>query len=133
MKLIRDIERFRLLMEYHSFLSKLEKMDIWKKYKVSVSLRSIIHSYNRSDENDVKYWKNGFPSPYGVSFILIYINIDVNTSEVIVSVSLRSIIHSYEVKRFLEENKNDHTFPSPYGVSFILIVSILINCIIKGS
>ena len=64
---------FRLLMEYHSFLSD--------NYLTSHS-KFIIK----------------FPSPYGVSFILIIRKI--NTFRVIgvplVSVSLRSIIHSYK-------------------------------------
>ena len=69
-------------------------------YKVSVSLRSIIHSYQH-----VCFilslrciW---FPSPYGVLFILIRIRgivLGYDGSN-IVSVSLRSIIHSYNTVR----------------------------------
>ena len=62
-----------------------------------------------------------FPSPYGVSFILIdkpRKNIE-NLIEV--SVSLRSIIHSYVILSFSNGVNIVIRFPSPYGVSFILI------------
>ena len=64
---------FRLLMEYHSFLLK-ETLAI-----------------------DQKLAKVEFPSPYGVSFILIYNTRMVNHIRCYssVSVSLWSIIHSY--------------------------------------
>ena len=65
---------------------------------VSVSLRSIIHSYkiikNRSGKNE----RNEFPSPYGVSFILI------------------EMLENWLVSQL------GYEFPSPYGVSFILIM-----------
>ena len=88
-----------------------------------------------------------FPSPCGVSFILMdilikIINLFLNkgfrllaeyhsflykdvltvTSDVIsyVSVSLRSIIHSYPYKNWLKQ-RTQLKFPSPCGVSFILI------------
>ena len=139
---------FRLLTEYHSFLC--DASDLYKHcYSyVSVSLRSIIHSYvNGYAINKCTKGIYKFPSPYGVSFILIgrwCINdihqytdsVSVSLRSIIhsyivvyiflikkwwVSVSLRSIIHSYfkkniyRIKIFLE-------FPSPYGVSFILII-----------
>ena len=55
------------------------------------------HSFLRTC-NDVIEWaeENGFPSPYGVSFILI-----------------SNIVQPYDVFYIV--------FPSPYGVSFILI------------
>ena len=63
--------RFRLLTEYRSFLSI-----------------SSAHCY-------VVPFKEKFPSPYGVSFILmLYLRSIIRTS-MIVSVSLRSIVHSY--------------------------------------
>ena len=40
---------------------------------VSVSLRSIIHSYQVINKNDEKIEIVKFPSPYGVLFILIWI------------------------------------------------------------
>ena len=64
---------FRLLTEYHSFLFTKETALM-------------------------KFLMNTFPSPYGVSFILIinfYQDIE-NDKIIIVSVSLRSIIHSYK-------------------------------------
>ena len=95
-----------------------------------------------------EHWK--FPSPYGVSFILIlkskvilmiYVSIIVSVSLrsiihsyafktilllfikfSIVSVSLRSIIHSYQDVGYIAiEYKYIFRFPSPYGVSFILM------------
>ena len=93
--------------------------------KVSVSLRSIIHSYNL---NVRLYTENNVLN---------------------VSVSLRSIIHSYDITdneieklesfRLLTEyhsflyvnvyynskSSKKSRFPSPYGVSFILILEML--------
>ena len=63
---------FRLLAEYHSFLF-LGEGELYKKFSKE------------------------FPSPYGVSFILIQLNLKNATSEI-------------------------EMFPSPYGVSFILII-----------
>ena len=86
--------RFRLLMEYHSFL------------------------YNDTFFN-IEIDGYEFPSPYGVSFILIIICILKSGYIYRVSVSLWSIIHSYY---FSSDNNDDFIwFPSPYGVSFILI------------
>ena len=63
---------FRLLTEYHSFLSlNRTYRHCWKKW-VSVSLRSIIHSYYSKDIMDIIDEVREFPSPYGVSFILIW-------------------------------------------------------------
>ena len=64
-----------------------------------------------------------FPSPYGVSFILIIsiaIVVYIFLIKKWVSVSLRSIIHSYFIKDIKEVTEYIQ-FPSPYGVSFILI------------
>ena len=90
------IMSFRLLMEYHSFLFPRRTMYVLNS-KVSVSLWSIIHSYGELI-GLLDDWGVKFPSPYGVSFILI--------------------VRAYKV------NKEDATvmFPSPYGVSFILIL-----------
>ena len=68
---------FRLLAEYHSFLF-LGEGELYKKFSKE------------------------FPSPYGVSFILIQLNLKNATSEI-------------------------EMFPSPYGVSFILIKDIYIT------
>ena len=72
-KFIKDLRRlsFRLLMEYHSFLClelacKQNEKEIW----VSVSLWSIIHSYISLSLNISI--ASMFPSPYGVSFILMW-------------------------------------------------------------
>ena len=66
------------------------------KFGVSVSLRSIIHSYAGVDMVQARILGK-FPSPYGVSFILInqIIYYEHNNYHQ-VSVSLRSIIHSYQ-------------------------------------
>ena len=63
--------------------------------EVSVSLRSIIHSYIQVLPHLLLYHLQRFPSPYGVSFILT-------------------------VKTFKFKSIFKHVFPSPYGVSFIL-------------
>ena len=70
-----------------------------------------------------------FPSPYGVSFILIrYFCIPCNpTKSNGVSVSLRSIIHSYAKMIKFKSDSIEVKFPSPYGVSFILMVGDLVN------
>ena len=110
-------------MEYHSFLLTLElkgdnlimyfyvsvslwsiihsyisyKFKVLNKIEVSVSLWSIIHSYATCKKKIDIIFKRWFPSPYGVSFILI--SIQENSKHI-------NIVYS---------------FPSPYGVSFILI------------
>ena len=70
----------------------------------------------------MKISKNEFPSPYGVSFILMSKNwyFKLKILNLWVSVSLRSIIHSYP-RFFSDDNIYPLLFPSPYGVSFILI------------
>ena len=122
MQLMRNT-RFRLLTEYYSFLLKMHdgvvlieankfpspyevlfiliKSTFINKRKitnwVSVSLWSIIHSYGAQQLATYRMQKDSmFPSPYGVSFILIQLNLKNATSEI-------------------------EMFPSPYGVSFILI------------
>ena len=69
---VLSISSFRLLMEYHSFLPKFcFPLVLKKKYFVSVSLRSYIHSYLvKKILNEAESF-NEFPSPYGVSFILM--------------------------------------------------------------
>ena len=62
--------------------------------RVSVSLRSIIHSYGLIRSELLKV-NPEFPSPYGVSFILIEYIYKIKSLKDRVSVSLRSIIHSY--------------------------------------
>ena len=138
---------FRLLTEYHSFLFN-DKLECIDEFKVSVSLRSIIHSYKdlifQSYNTVIAIM---FPSPYGVSFILIlksfkneyFINLykvsvslwsiihsyrrekNNKTFTSLVSVSLWSIIHSYLSLDIKSINILYLMFPSPYGVSFILI------------
>ena len=116
---------FRLLTEYHSFLYMFQQL-------VKILYFSLFPSpYGVSF---ILIFKKGidflliicymFPSPYGVSFILISIIIVIYIFLIKkwVSVSLRSIIHSYYL--YNEFNKSlmwGNQFPSPYGVSFILI------------
>ena len=71
--------------------------------QVSVSLRSIIHSYFKKGSIEVKLLDTTFPSPYGVSFILI----------------------CSWIKQL--KNLKNLSFPSPYGVSFILILHSIFN------
>ena len=68
--------------------------------KVSVSLRSYIHSYSMLPRQTVLN-KSTFPSPYGVSFILIW-----------------------NVKKMMDYFNQ---FPSPYGVIFILTRAHCLN------
>ena len=91
---------------------------------VSVSLRSIIHSYIQK----IRGWMvlNKFKSfrllmEYH-SFLQSRMKIKIQL--LLVSVSLWSIIHSYYMS-FKEHNNREVSFPSPYGVSFILTKKIL--------
>ena len=60
-------------MEYHSFLFEPRRcLTVNQWVIVSVSLRSIIHSYVITKKVNIKKITVKFPSPYGVSFILIY-------------------------------------------------------------
>ena len=68
---LNTIYSFRLLTEYHSFLYGVYKA-LFSYNTVSVSLRSIIHSYVNINGKQVANAE--FPSPYGVSFILINIS-----------------------------------------------------------
>ena len=113
---------FRLLTEYHSFL-------YWgcKKYynrRTSKFPSPYGVSFILMDilvKNIHSYLNKGFPSPYGVSFILIDRMRKANeTNYQFVSVSLRSIIHSY-IMVIYTDNAIYKVFPSPYGVSFILM------------
>ena len=90
---------FRLLTEYYSFLCKVYSLETIRLGKcVSVSLRSIIHSYFKSWRAYLYRYRLG-----------------------LVSVSLRSIIHSYKLVKNSAFGGYYLAFPSPYGVSFILI------------
>ena len=74
----------------------LNNCNSYKDIEVSVSLWSIIHSYFKSDGKQCNLFIKWFPSPYGVSFILIYVLNNCNSyKDIEVSVSLWSIIHSY--------------------------------------
>ena len=95
---------FRLLTEYHSFLLGVMKNETSINIKiVSVSLRSIIHSYSLNKLYSLNLDVNFlFPSPYGVSFILIKFGT-------------------------MGQDNGIALFPSPYGVSFILMYDFLSN------
>ena len=119
---IGDIVSFRLLTELYSFLFMLTRLElacknnefpspygvifiltvlrllvIEKGLRVSVSLRSYIHSYLPIyDEVTKELHSRKFPSPYGVIFILT---------------EARRAIVGYATG-----------FPSPYGVIFILTI-----------
>ena len=89
---------------------------------VSVSLRSIIHSYLK-DIKMIQKDNNLVVSVSLRSIIHSYpILLALDTIEyIVVSVSLRSIIHSYS--RTTGKYRNIFCwFPSPYGVSFILML-----------
>ena len=93
---------FRLLTEYHSFLCTCYSLNRSIRTSiVSVSLRSIIHSYYMNSNflfQDLRFGK--FPSPYGVSFILISIAKSNAILKIIrISVFLWSYIHFYTIVR----------------------------------
>ena len=90
--------------------------------KVSVSLRSIIHSYKLANFLKVCYHCK-FPSPYGVSFILMFVDKVDDAVGNFISFRLLTEYHSFLLKksRVTIGNKAILEFPSPYGVSFILI------------
>ena len=94
---LKLVSCFRLLAEYHSFLFTYASKYTLETMQVSVSLRSIIHSYKLFFEQQYTDSYVEFLSPYGVSFILI---------------------NAYQI--CVENGKEE--FPSPYGVSFILIL-----------
>ena len=118
------IYSFRLLTEYHSFLSKggfkmknLEKkLKFPSPYGVSFILIFIIF-YVLIKINIM------FPSPYGVSFILIIQLFSFSKFIHLSSFRLLTEYHSFLLKHIFENSKNGFyiEFPSPYGVSFILI------------
>ena len=87
---------FRLLTEYHSFLLAFTK----KGYPA--------------------FWEKGFPSPYGVSFILTYDFFDELYNHSKKSFRLLTEYHSFLLLGNIYENPELIKFPSPYGVSFIL-------------
>ena len=82
----------------HSYLKMKQTLTL--KSGVSVSLRSIIHSYISLNVLYIFTITTMFPSPYGVSFILIHsFNSVIFILVWVVSVSLRSIIHSYLTRK----------------------------------
>ena len=87
---------------------------------VSVSLRSIIHSYLLWILRGTKAQEE-FPSPYRVSFILMILAV-VTLELDIMYFRLLTEYHSFLYKPTLFVNLKTKEFPSPYGVSFILIL-----------
>ena len=100
-------------------------LDLWLKLEnqVSVSLWSIIHSYDSPFNFYMDISVNMFPSPYGVIFILTSLSCRCRQKINYVSVSLWSYIHSYENLQLLYSDKENDLFPSPYRVLFILMNS----------
>ena len=92
--------RFRLLTEYHSFLCYkfkiLNNLDKLQGFRLLTEYHSFLYDYSKTTSKFRNLFL--FPSPYGVSFILI-------------------------VKKLAKQSGLDFEFPSPYGVSFILIGS----------
>ena len=146
--MIKKVKSFRLLTEYYSFLleQKTEFIYTVELPIVSVSLRSIIHSYTLITFNV-------FSCLYSFRLLTEYYSFLLEKNlkgckdsfKFRVSVSLRSIIHSYKSKYvMIHLIKNESfrllteyysfllktcnywiiyllKFPSPYGVLFILI------------
>ena len=127
-------------------MKETENFNIFHGFKISVSLRSIIHSYYYKDVL-YNFLTSLFPSPYGVSFILIYISIAIviyifliknfrllteyhsflykwnfsKTTGKHRNFRLLTEYHSFLFKKIGVNGYNTSRFPSPYGVSFILI------------
>ena len=102
-EVVRDKENetigFRLLTEYHSFLFVQYFLLIYHhKLGVSVSLRSIIHSYIDGNFKKYKNYLIRFPSPYGVSFILMFLNTTCKALEKFISFRLLTEYHSFLFK-----------------------------------
>ena len=114
-----SFEGFRLLMEYHSFLYDVDKVyDKWSNL-VSVSLRSIIHSYSTKVKNYSSCGLSRFPSPYGVIFILtLYKRLAMKAIED--CFRLLTELYSFLLMADKVLGVMDDKFPSPYGVIFIL-------------
>ena len=143
-----DLKSFRLLMEYYSFLCWSCKIWIFRiYYTVSVSLRSIIHSYfwniriqyiwkrvsvslqsiihsykkrNRWFLMEKKYLGFRLLTEYH-SFLCKVYSLETIRLGKCVSVSSRSIIHSYKLVKNSAFGGYYLAFPSPYGVLFILM------------
>ena len=84
--------------------------------------------------NEINSFKilNKFPSPYGVSFILILANSDfISDKYEFPSPYGVSFILIFKIKMSFNSRKDVLKFPSPYGVSFILINFIIFH--IKSS
>ena len=116
----------------HSYMKETENFNIFHGFKISVSLRSIIHSYYYKDVL-YNFLTSLFPSPYGVSFILIQMLYFWLVDNGYINFRLLTEYHSF---LFFSHTTSKHRnlflkFPSPYGVSFILIISY--SCIHKSS
>ena len=104
----------------HSYKNERSIAMLTSSNYVSVSLRSIIHSYYIRLA-PINFNIVEFPSPYGVSFILIVICLLVYY---IFHWSFRLLTeyHSFLYGTNTNDDESQVTFPSPYGVSFILII-----------
>ena len=92
---------------------------------VSVSLRSIIHSYMMKQLEYSSLQALKFPSPCGVLFILIKNNLSWLKMEHLVGFRLLTEYYSFlYLRKVLKRKEELNAFPSPYGVSFILIMSL---------
>ena len=111
----------------------------WKQYKnykqsyiqrkVSVSLWSIIYSYLKIIEI-LEIWEGEFPSPYGVSFILIEEKL-VRVRFFSLCYGFRPLAEYYSFLCFMAKKLtagNLLGFPSSYGISFILILLATVGC-----
>ena len=115
---------FRLLTEYYSFLfyESLEDL-IEASGLVSVSLRSIIHSYSYNSKKDIlkivlsfrlltEYYSFLFLKEAGVPY----------SDKIVYSFRLLTEYYSFlYISKFTDEDGEVFLFPSPYGVLFILI------------
>ena len=77
----------------------------------------------------IKFKNGAFPSPYGVSFILMVRLGHLNRYILFDGFRLLTEYHSflYTVELPIKVVSVENTFPSPYGVSFILMLEMYLH------
>ena len=91
---------FRLLTELYSFLRNSFEELLLQEFGFPSSY-GVIFILTKDIPVELQEWVR-FPSPYGVSFILILSNLGFSlNSERYVSVSLQSYIHSYHRRQYI--------------------------------
>ena len=114
---------FRLLTEYHSFLSSCKLFYSVIHSHISVSLRSIIHSYKLlSNKNYSSQEKSNFRLLTEYHSFLFESGYSIKEDGTVENFRLLTEYHSFLYKSWNGIGTDiPEKFPSPYGVSFILI------------